>query len=150
VRWAARGEGGQASVELALALPLVFAMLFAVVQLGLVVRDQVLLVHAAREAVRELAVAPQPGGVGAGAATAPSTAPSSVLSADLAARARHAAAAATGDALDPARLTVTVELHPGTVAVRARYDAPFTVPFLDVGRRFVRLMAYAEMQREAD
>jgi Flp pilus assembly protein TadG len=140
-RLAARPDSGQASVELALVLPLVFAMLFAVVQVGLVVRDQVLVVHAAREAVRELAVAPaQPGNSGPRQAAA--------SSADLAARARHAALTATGEALDPARLTVTVELHPGTVAVRARYDAPFTVPLLAVRRRFVRVVAYAEMQRE--
>ena len=45
-------------MELALVLPLVMVLLLAVVQLGLLVRDQILVVHAAREAVREAAVDP--------------------------------------------------------------------------------------------
>ena len=47
-------------MELALVLPLVVALLLAVVQVGLIVRDQVLVVHAAREAAREAAVDPDP------------------------------------------------------------------------------------------
>jgi len=50
------GEDGQSTVELALALPFVALMLLAVVQVGLVVRDQILVVHAAREAARAAAV----------------------------------------------------------------------------------------------
>ncbi len=56
----ARAERGQATVELALVLPLVALLLLAMVQVGLVVRDQVLLTHAAREAAREAAVDPSP------------------------------------------------------------------------------------------
>ena len=41
-------QRGQAAVELALALPLVALLLLAVVQVGLVVRDQVLTTPAAR------------------------------------------------------------------------------------------------------
>ncbi len=45
-------------MELALLLPVVAAVLLAVVQVGLVVRDQVLVVHAAREgALRDAAAA---------------------------------------------------------------------------------------------
>ncbi|MDQ6725897.1 MAG: pilus assembly protein [Actinomycetota bacterium] len=51
-----RGDEGQASVELALVLPLVIVLLLAVAQVGLLVRDQILVVHAAREAAREAAV----------------------------------------------------------------------------------------------
>jgi Flp pilus assembly protein TadG len=47
---------GQASVELALALPIVFVVLLAVVHVGLVARDQVLVTHAAHEAARAAAV----------------------------------------------------------------------------------------------
>lgn len=57
---ALRGERGQATVEFALLLPLVVAALLAVVQAGLVVRDQVAVVHAAREAARAAAVDPDP------------------------------------------------------------------------------------------
>lgn len=55
-----RGAGGQATVEFALALPLLVLIALALVQLGLVVRDQVLVVHAAREAAREAAVSGDP------------------------------------------------------------------------------------------
>lgn len=55
-----RADGGQAAVELALVLPLVASLLLAVVQCGLVVRDHILVVHAAREAAREAAVDADP------------------------------------------------------------------------------------------
>ena len=58
---ARRRDDGQAAVELALVLPLVALLLLALVQVALVVRDQVLVVHAAREAVRAAAVDPNPG-----------------------------------------------------------------------------------------
>ncbi|MGH9185287.1 MAG: TadE family protein, partial [Acidimicrobiales bacterium] len=48
-RWRARG---QATVELALVLPFVALVLLAVAQTALVVRAQVLVTHAAREAAR--------------------------------------------------------------------------------------------------
>lgn len=51
-----RGDGGQATVELALVLPLVALLLVALVQVAVVARDQVLVAHAAREAVRAAAV----------------------------------------------------------------------------------------------
>lgn len=60
-RTRAAGERGQATVELALLLPVVLALLLAVVRVGLVVRDQVLVTNAAREAVRAAAVDPRPG-----------------------------------------------------------------------------------------
>lgn len=53
-------EGGQAATELALVLPLVMLLLLAVVQVALVARDQVLVVHAARAATREAAVDSRP------------------------------------------------------------------------------------------
>lgn len=53
-------ERAQATVEFAFLLPLVLAVLLAIVQAGLVVRDQVAVVHAAREAARAAAVDPDP------------------------------------------------------------------------------------------
>jgi Flp pilus assembly protein TadG len=50
------GERGQATAELALALPLVATLLLALVQAAVVARDQVLVAHAAREAARVAAV----------------------------------------------------------------------------------------------
>ena len=51
-----RDEGGQAAAELALVLPLVLTLLLAAVQVVVVLRDQLLVAHAAREAARHLAV----------------------------------------------------------------------------------------------
>ena len=55
-----REEEGQATVELALLLPVVVVLLLAVLQLGLVARDVVLVAHAAREASRVAAVDDDP------------------------------------------------------------------------------------------
>lgn len=53
-----RREGGQATVELALTLPVLVLLLAALVEVGLVVGDQARLWHAAREAARMAAVDP--------------------------------------------------------------------------------------------
>lgn len=52
-----RREAGQATVELALVLPLAAIAVLVVLQVGLVLRDQVMVVHAAREAARAAVVA---------------------------------------------------------------------------------------------
>ena len=49
-------ERGQATVEFALVLPLIVLAALAVIQVGLVVRDQMGVVHAAREAARAASV----------------------------------------------------------------------------------------------
>ena len=54
-------DQGQAAVELALVLPLVAALALALLQVALVVRDQVLVVHAAREGARAAAVSDDSG-----------------------------------------------------------------------------------------
>lgn len=51
-----REERGQAAVEVALVLPLVMLLALLLLQVALVLRDQVLVTHAAREAAREAAV----------------------------------------------------------------------------------------------
>ena len=55
-----RGESGQATVEFALVLPLVLMAMLALIQVGLLVRDHLAVVHAAREAAREASVEPDP------------------------------------------------------------------------------------------
>lgn len=52
------GQGGQATVELALVLPVVMTVAILVIQLGLLARDRVLTVHAAAIAARSVAVDP--------------------------------------------------------------------------------------------
>jgi hypothetical protein len=57
-----RKERGQATVEFALVLPVLVLAAFAVIQVALVVRDYVAVVHAAREAARAASVDADPGG----------------------------------------------------------------------------------------
>jgi len=59
--WACPRERGQATVEFALVLPLIVFGLLAILQVGLVARDQVAVVHAAREAARAASVDPDAG-----------------------------------------------------------------------------------------
>jgi Flp pilus assembly protein TadG len=62
------GQRGQATVEVALVLPVVVLLLLVVVQAGLLVRDRVLLVQATRAAARVVVVAPDAGAARAEAA----------------------------------------------------------------------------------
>jgi Flp pilus assembly protein TadG len=63
-----RDERGQAAVELALALPLVVMFVLAVLQVGLVARDQLAIEYVAREAARAAAVSADPSTAAASAA----------------------------------------------------------------------------------
>lgn len=56
-------DEGQAATELALVLPLLLLLALLLLQVALVARDQILVVHAAREAAREAAVDPRPASV---------------------------------------------------------------------------------------
>lgn len=97
-------DRGQSTVELALLLPFVVLALLAIVQVGLVVHDQVLLTHAAREAARAAAVDADP---------------------DAASR-----AAAAGGGLDPRRLRVVSSGRAAagsTVHVQLTYASPTDV-----------------------
>lgn len=120
-------ERGQATVEFALCLPILFLLLLAVVQVGIVARDQVMLTHAAREAAREAAVGDE--------RTAP----------------RRAALARSG--LDSARLEVRVEgQKKGSRKVKAtlRYEVPTRVAVVGVLVPEVTLRAEASMRREGE
>lgn len=120
-----RGDGGQAAVELALVLPLVVLLLLGVVQLGLLVRDQILVVHAAREAAREAAVDPAP--------EAPT---------------RAALASST---LAEGRLTVTTSGRGAAgsrVRVEVAYRAPTSVPLIGAAVGDFTLRASATMRVE--
>ena len=112
-------------MEVALLLPVVALLLLAVVQAALVVRDQVLVVHAAREAARAAAVDPSPG--------AP----------------RQAALAAAS--LDPRRVTVTVAPPPGRgdpVAVTVSYRSATYAPIIGPLLPDVVVRGQASMRRE--
>ncbi len=120
-----RSDEGQASVELALVLPLVATLLLAVVQVGLVVRDQILLTHAAREAARVAAVDPDP---------------------DAA-----VSAARAGSGLEAERLSVEITGRGSAgsrVRVRLTYAEATDVPLVGVLLGDVRLHAEVTMRVE--
>ena len=118
-----RGDDGQAAVELALALPLVFVVILGAVQVLLVARDQIAVIHAAREGARAAAVAADPADEGTAAATA-----------------------ATG--LDGDRLSVAVADGGDHVTVTVRYAAPTDVPLVGALVGDVTVTGTATMRSE--
>jgi Flp pilus assembly protein TadG len=92
-------------VELALLLPLLALVTFAVVQIGLLARDRVALTHVARAAARAAVLDPNPAPV--------------------------RSAAVEASSLDARRLTVTVRRRSGDrVVVVVAYRAPTDVPLV--------------------
>jgi len=113
-------DDAQASVELALLLPVILLLVLLVLQIGLVGRDVVRVAHASREAVRAAATDDDPGA------------------------ARQAAIESSG--LDPDRLQVTVRGRgaPGSrVTVTIVYTTLTAVPLVGVlaGDRSLRSTA---------
>lgn len=98
-----RREQGQATVELALLLPFLVALVFGVIQVGLVLRDRVALTHVARVAARAAVVDP---------------------SVDNVTR------AARGAGLEEGRLAVRVVRRGEHVIVEVTYRAPTDVPMV--------------------
>lgn len=118
-------QRGQATVEVALALPVVVLALLLVIQVALVARAQVLVVHAAREGARAAAV-------GAGGDDA-----------------RRAVQATPG--LRPARTRVQVDGagRPGeSVRVTVSYRAPTDVPLVGLLLGDPTLLAEVTMRNE--
>jgi hypothetical protein len=123
----ARGdERGSAVVEFALVLPIVLVVALAMLQTGLIVKDQLLVVQAARAGARQAAVDPD-------------------------VDAARSAAIEAG-ALEPSRTEVSIERAgarglPVTVVVA--YAAPIRVPFVDwLFPPSVRLSGRATMRQE--
>ncbi len=116
------GDPGQATVEFALVVPLVGLLLLAIVQVGLTVRTDVMVTHAAREAARVAAVG--------GSDTA----------------VRHAAVGAGG--LAPELVEVDVERSDTRVTVVIRYREPVVVPLVATLVDGVDHAAEATMRRE--
>jgi len=114
-------EAGQATVELALVLPVVVVLGLVLVQATLVLRDQLMVVHAAREAVRAASLDPDP------------------------ARARTAAEAVLpGAAVRMGRRPPVGEM----VAVEVHYRSPTAVPLVGPLLADPALTARAVMQVE--
>jgi hypothetical protein len=120
-------DRGQSTVELAIALPVVVVLVLVVVQSALVVRDHLLVVHAAREAVRA----------------------ASVASVD-----RHVAAlggAQRAGPLDADRLRLSEEVLPGgdRLRVHVEYPSPTDLPLIGALLPDVVLSTDAVMRIEA-
>lgn len=118
----AREDGGQATVELALVLPLVCLLLLAVVQVGLVVHAQLVVVHAAREGARAAAVDEHP------------------LAAQV--------AVVAGAPLDQDRVVVTTDSVGERVRVEVTYEYSTEVPLVGALMPDLDLSATATMRRE--
>ena len=121
---------GQATVELALLLPVICGLLVLAFEVGGVVRSQVLLVQLTRQVAREAAVAAGDGQSGG---------------------ALDGAAAARAAGLDPAHLQL--EVGPagsgdGLITVRASYHRSVGVPLLGVIRRQVTLTSQLTVRPE--
>lgn len=119
------GERGQATVELALVLPLAVLFALTVVQLGMVATDLVLVHHAAREGARAAAVEPTEASARAAVASS-STLAANRLSVSL------AGGSVRGDF---ARVTVT-------------YRAPTSVPLVGALLPDISLRASVTMRVE--
>jgi Flp pilus assembly protein TadG len=120
-----RPDSGQATVELALVLPLLAVLMLALVQAVVLARDQLLVTHAAREAARAAAVDPDPG-------------------------APQRAAAGAGP-LDPGRLQVDTSPRGAvgtSVRVEVRYREPTTLPIVGRAIGDVTLSSAATMRIE--
>ena len=103
---ASRGDAAQATVETALVLPVVAVVALVVVQAGLLARDEVLTVAAARTAARAVTVEPSA-----------AAAQRALVAAGLGDR---ASVDVTGASRPGALATVTVELEPATVPIVGR------------------------------
>ena len=119
------GDEGQSTVELALALPMVALLALGLIQIGLIVHQQVLVTHIAREGARAAAVDESPDA------------------------AREAVVA--GAPLDPERVVVEVLGRGETgsrVTVTVTYDAPMVIPLVGTLMDDVSLTAAATMRVE--
>lgn len=100
-----RRQGGQATVELALGLPIVFVAAVLVLQLAVVGRDRVMVSHASREAARAAATDPRAGAASDGAVAA-------------------------GGGLDPSRLQVDADRRGDRIVVTVRYRSKTDLPLV--------------------
>jgi Flp pilus assembly protein TadG len=103
-----RGHRGSATVEFALVLPLVLVVVLGLVQVGLVVRDRLLVEAAARAGARAAAIQDDPAAI-------------------------DDAAIAAAPGLDPARAqvgTTRTGSRGDLVTVHVDYDEPFRVPLI--------------------
>jgi Flp pilus assembly protein TadG len=121
------GTRGSAAVEFALVLPLLLVVGLALLQVGLLAKDQLVVQEAARAGARQAAVSSDDGSV-------------------------RDAVADAGAGLDRSRLTVSVsrdEASDGPVTVVVAYEAPIAIPMVRwLFPSVVRVSAEATMRQE--
>lgn len=121
-------EDGQSTVEVTLVLPVVVLLLLAVLQVGFVARDVVLVTHASREAARAAAV---DGHAGA---------------------ARAAAIDSSGLRADRLQVSLSGAGGPGSrVRAEVTYRAPTSVPIVGalIGDHVIRSSATMRVERKS-
>jgi Flp pilus assembly protein TadG len=120
---------GSAAVEFALVLPLLLVVGLALLQVGLLAKDQLVLQEAARAGARQAAVSHDEESV-------------------------RQAAMDAGATLDRSRIEVAIERAPaadGPVTVTVTYDAPIAIPVVRwLFPSQVRLSARATMRQEGE
>jgi Flp pilus assembly protein TadG len=102
-----RSDRGSAAVEFALVLPILLMLALAIVQLGLFVRDELVLVGSARAGARQAAVSGDDSSV-------------------------RSAVSQDAPSLDPTRIDVAISRtqRGGPATVSVTYGAPQSVPFV--------------------
>lgn len=129
VRLAGTGQRGSAAVEFALVLPLLLVIVLALLQVGLLVKDQLVVVGAARAGAREAAVSRDDGRVHEAAVTAAVT----LRSEDIDVEVRRDGGVGTA------------------VVVTVLYRASAVVPFVEwLFPSIVELRASATMRQETE
>jgi TadE-like protein len=118
-----KNDAGQATVEVALAVPLLVIIMLFGVQIALVVRDQIATIAAAREAVRAVVVAD--GKVGAADAAVSKTV-----------------------ALMPSRRSVRVRVNSGLATATVTYRSPTDLPLVGIFIPDITVHATATMALE--
>jgi Flp pilus assembly protein TadG len=113
-----KSDNGQATVEVVLVMPVVVLLLMAALQVALVVRDQLAVVGAARDAARAASIGENPDN----------------------------SVAAAG--LTSARTALNATRHDGMVTVTIRYRAPTNVPLIGAFVGDIALHADATMRLE--
>jgi len=122
-----RGARGSAAVEFALVLPLLLTLAMALLQLGLLAKDQMMVQEASRAGARQASVTLDDATVD------------------------HAVNEAAAG-LDPSSLSTSVQRDPGRgtpVTVRVQYEAPISLPIVGwLLPSAVALSAAATMRQE--
>lgn len=118
IRSAVKPDGGQSTVEFALVLPVVLLLILGMLQVGVLVRDQIMVLGAAREGVREAIVTPDQAAIASAAGDA---APGLTLDVQVSRGSKRGDAAKVNVSAPPAKLPLVGRIVDGiTLKASAR------------------------------